>query len=102
MSGTVHEPSVRGAGADLVLSAYRAATAGMRRETERKGICPSEMFFFYHLAAPLAPRLILESGRARAESTLTLARCFPEARIVSVELMRDHPDVPLAEAQLRP
>lgn len=87
--------------ADALLPAYRAAIAGMPREMERKGICPSEMFFFYAHAAPLAPSLILESGRARAESTLALARCFPAARIVSVELMHDHPDVPLAEAKLR-
>ena len=88
--------------ADDLLPAYRAAIAGMPRETERKGICASEMFFFYAFVAPLAPRLILESGRARAESTLTLARCFPAARVVSVELLRNHPDVPLAEAKLRP
>ena len=91
-----------GGRAEDFLAAYRAAIAGMPRETERRGICPSEMFFFYALAAPLAPGLILESGRARAESTLTLARCFPRTRIVSVEFMRDHPDAPLAEAKLRP
>lgn len=88
--------------ADELLPAFRAALAGMTRETERKGICPSEMFFLYSLVVPLAPKLILESGRARAESTLALARCFPEARIVSVEFAHDHPDVPLAEAKLRP
>lgn len=86
----------------LLLSAYRTAVAGMPRETERKGICASEMFFLYATVAPLGPSLFLESGRARAESTLTLARCFPQARIVSVEFMHDHPDVPLAEAKLRP
>ena len=90
------------ASADELLPAFRTALAGMERETERKGICPSEMFFLYTLVAPLAPKLILESGRARAESTLALARCFPKSRIVSVEFARDHPDVPLAEAKLRP
>ncbi len=88
--------------ADGLLPAYRDAIRGMPRETERRGVCPSEMFFLYALAAPLAPNLILESGRARAESTLTLARCFPRTRITSVEFMRDHPDVPLAETKLRP
>lgn len=94
-------PDALFAGAATLLPAYRAATAGMVRETERQGICASEMFFLYALAAPSAPGLILESGRARAESTLTLARCFPGSRIVSVEFMRDHADAPLAEAKLR-
>ena len=96
------EPDAFLARADSLLPSYRAAIAGMLRETERKGICASEMFFLYALAAPSAPGLILESGRARAESTLALARCFPTSRVVSVEFMRDHADAPLAEAKLRP
>ncbi len=102
MPDASHEPDALLAGADALLPEYRAAIAGMPREKERQGICASEMFFLYVLAAPSAPGLILESGRARAESTLTLARCFPRSRIVSVEFMRDHGDVPLAEAKLRP
>ena len=96
------EPDALLTRADSLLPAYRAATAGMPRETDRKGICASEMFFLYALVAPSAPGLILESGRARAESTLALARCFPTSRVVSVEFMRDHADAPLAEAKLRP
>jgi hypothetical protein len=50
---------------------------------------------------PLAPKQILESGRARGKSTLILARCFPEARIVSVEYERESENAPAAEAKLK-
>ncbi len=71
--------------ADSHLPAYLEAVNGMTRETERKGICVSEMFFFYAVVKPMAPRQIIESGRARGESTLALARCFPGVPITSIE-----------------
>jgi predicted O-methyltransferase YrrM len=60
------------------------------------------MYFFYMAIQPFAPRQILESGRMRGGSTLMLARCFPEARIVSVELDRDPAHTTVAEARLKP
>jgi hypothetical protein len=68
---------------------------------ERKGILNSEMYFLWLCAQAVQPRRILESGRARGQSTLILARCFPDAEIISVEYDPDSPDVPVAEARLR-
>ncbi len=68
---------------------------------ERKGILYSEMFFFALCARAVRPRRILESGRARAQSTLLLARCFPDCEIVSVEHDRNSPDVAVAADRLR-
>lgn len=98
----VLRPGALLARADALLPAFEEALAGMPRETVRKGICPSEMFFLYAAVRPLTPTLFLESGRARAESTLALARCFPASRISSVEFMRDPVDAPIAAEKLRP
>ncbi len=68
---------------------------------ERKGILYSEIFFFALCARAVRPRRILESGRARAQSTLLLARCFPDCEIVSVEHDRNSPDVAIAAERLR-
>lgn len=59
------------------------------------------MFLFYVAVKPFAPKQILESGRARGKSTLILARCFPESRIVSVEYERESENAPAAEAKLK-
>jgi len=56
---------------------------------------------FYAAVKPFAPRQILESGRARGKSTLVLARCFPDARIVSVEYDRQSENAAAAEAKLK-
>jgi hypothetical protein len=68
---------------------------------ERKGILNSEMYFLWLCAQTVQPKRVLESGRARGQSTLILARCFPDAEIISVEYDRNSPDVPVAEARLR-
>lgn len=67
---------------------------------ERKGILFSEMFFLWLCARELKPRRVLESGRARGQSTLILSHCFPEAEIVSIEYDRNSPDVAVAAARL--
>ena len=54
--------------ADDLRPAYERAVTGMPRETEFKGVCPSEMFFVYAAIKPFAPRQILESGRCRPGS----------------------------------
>ena len=68
---------------------------------ERKGIPNSEMFFLWLCARSAPPRRVLESGRARGQSTLMLARCFPSAEIISVEHDASSPDVAVAAERLR-
>ena len=87
------------AAAARLLPSYRQATAGLGHES--KGIRPSELFFFYAFAAPRRPRRILESGRGRAQSTLVLARLFPETAVVSLESDPTSPDAAIAAERLR-
>jgi Putative methyltransferase len=68
---------------------------------ERKGILYSEMFFLWLCASPFKPKRILESGRARGQSTLILSRTFPDAEIISIEYDRNSPDVPVAAERLK-
>ncbi len=68
---------------------------------EAKGMIFSEMFFIFATMAGYLPRQILESGRARAQSTYLLGRCFPECRIISIEHRADSPDVAIAEKRLK-
>jgi len=82
------------------LDAYRERISGV--PYERKGILFSEMFFFYLCARAARPARILESGRARAQSTLLLAVSFPDLPIVSLEHDARSPDVPVAAARLQP
>jgi predicted O-methyltransferase YrrM len=98
---TLNIATVSGQAGDL-LSDFCGAIAGMRREPGFGGIGPRGMFFFYAAVRSLAPKQILESGRMRGGSTLMLARCFPEARIVSVEFDRDPGHAASAEAKLKP
>ncbi|HET9857715.1 MAG TPA: class I SAM-dependent methyltransferase [Chthoniobacterales bacterium] len=86
--------------ADL-LSEYREIIGSIPPEAGFGGIWESEMFLFYAAVKLFAPKQILESGRARGKSTLILARCFPESRIVSVEYERESEDAPAAEAKLK-
>ena len=88
--------------AGQLLSDFCGAIAGMRRELGFGGIGPRGMFFFYAAVRSLAPKQILESGRMHGGSTLMLARCFPHARIVSVEVDRDPTHAAIAEAKLKP
>ena len=80
------------------LAAFQALIAGV--PYERKGILFSEMFFFWLSARTIKPRRILESGRARGQSTLILSLCFPDAEIFSVEYDRNSPDVAVAAERL--
>ncbi|MEY2440518.1 MAG: putative methyltransferase [Verrucomicrobiota bacterium] len=80
---------------------YEEAIAGITPEAGFGGIWESEMFLFYAAVSPYRPGQILESGRARGKSTLALARCFPKARIVSVEFDRESANAAAAEAKLK-
>ena len=87
--------------ADFLLPEYREVIASIPPEAGFGGIWESEMFLFYAAVKPFAPKQILESGRARGKSTLILARCFPEARIASVEYDRESENAAAAEAKLK-
>jgi predicted O-methyltransferase YrrM len=88
--------------ADALLPEYREIIASIPPEAGFGGIWESEMFLFYAAVKPFAPKQILESGRARGKSTLILARCFPDALIVSVEFDRESENAAAAEAKLKP
>jgi len=87
--------------ANALLPDYRNIIAQIPPEAGFGGIWESEMFLFYAGVKPFAPKQILESGRARGKSTLILARCFPESRIVSVEYEQESENAPAAEAKLK-
>ncbi len=82
-----------------LLPRYRELTAGIPHKP--KGIRRSELFFFFAAVAGLKPARIVESGRARAQSTLVLAKLFPESAIVSLESDARSPDVAIAAERLR-
>src|SRR5438874_5340476 len=87
--------------ADALLPEYRRIISTIPPEAGYGGIWESEMFLFYAAVKPFLPKQILESGRARGKSTLVLARCFPEARIISVEYDRQSENAAAAEAKLK-
>ena len=87
--------------ANDLLSQYRTIIEKIAPEAGFGGIWESEMFLFYAAVKPFAPRQILESGRARGKSTLILARCFPESRIISVEYEQESENAPAAAAKLK-
>jgi len=78
---------------------FQARIAGI--PYERKGVLFSEMFFLYLCAQRVAPRRVLESGRARGQSTLLLSVLFPDIPIVSLEHDPGSPDVAVANERLR-
>lgn len=80
------------------LDAWRARVAKV--PYERKGILYSEMFFFHACVTKVRLKRILESGRARGQSTLLLALAFPEVPIVSIEFDLDSPDAAVAAQRL--
>jgi hypothetical protein len=68
---------------------------------EDKGVFFSEMLFVLSAVGPGFDGLVLESGRARGQSTYVLGSIFPQSTIVSVEFDKDSPDVPIAEGRLQ-
>jgi hypothetical protein len=80
------------------LAAFQSRVAGI--PYERKGILYSEMFFLYLCAQTGKPGRILESGRARGQSTLLLSVIFPDLQIVSIESDPNSADVRVAQERL--
>jgi predicted O-methyltransferase YrrM len=70
---------------------------------EDKGMLFSDMLLLYAAVRSGCDRLarIVESGRARGQSTLILARCFPDSMIVSVDCDHESEDVVFGERRLR-
>lgn len=87
------------AAAKVELEAYGARVRGP--PYERKGILYSEVFFLWLCARAAAPKRILESGRARGQSTLLLAECFPALPVISLEHDPASADVAVAVERLR-
>ena len=85
--------------AEALLPRYLEATADWR--TRRKGFAAANCSFSTLRSPPKIRRGIFESGRARAQSTLVLARLFPGASIVSLESDPASPDVTVAAERLR-
>lgn len=90
------------ASADRLLPEFQSGVEAIPEEQRGRGIFLSEMFLFYCVVRPLNPRQILESGRAQGGSTLTMAHCFPDVRIVSVELDVGSSNNSIALARLAP
>jgi hypothetical protein len=80
------------------IDSFHAVAEGV--DYERKGILFEEAFFVYASLGDAPPPRILESGRARGQSTLMLARCFPSSQILSIEYDPNSEDVPVAEKRL--
>ncbi len=68
---------------------------------EDKGILFSEMFFLFLCANQSNVTRIIESGRARGQSTLMLATIFPDNSIISIEHDPNSPDVDIAYQRLK-
>ena len=68
---------------------------------EEKGVLFSEMLFMLACLEEGSVPRILESGRARGQSTLILAKALPETPITSIEFNEHSPDVPIAVERLK-
>ena len=67
---------------------------------EAKGILNSEILFMAACTPELFKGNIIESGRARGQSTLILSLLFPESVIKSIEYESNSPDVSVAAKRL--
>jgi predicted O-methyltransferase YrrM len=85
--------------AEELLPRFRAIVHQLKYEN--RGVCNTEMFFIYATVDALRPQRILESGRARGQSTFVLAECFPAAQVISVEFDATSADASFAEARLK-
>ena len=80
--------------AERVVEDFRRRIGGVTRL--HRGITVCEAFFVFACATSLTPRQIVESGRARGQSTELFARCFPNLPIISLEHNDVHPDAKIA------
>ena len=90
-----------------LLSASRQLLPDLERivsETpfEQKGVLFSEMLFLGACLDGKKPARIIESGRARGQSTHVLALMFPDSEIASIEYDDRSPDCPVSAQRLAP
>ena len=81
----------------MLTQADLAAIAG--EPYESRGILHSEMALVLHILRKFRIEVVIESGRARGQSTYLLAKYLPETRIYSVE-MRGGPDTQFGKQRL--
>ena len=105
-SETTPAPGSTPAEAKLLANAQAAVDDFLERMKgvpyEDKGVFFSEMLFVLAAVGKGFSGKVLESGRARGQSTYVLGAIFPEAKIVSVEFDKNSPDAPVAEERLKP
>ena len=68
-------------------------------DDEPRGILRSEAFFVRSLCGQ-NPKRIIESGRARGQSTYLLAKSLPNTKIISIEYDKDSVDSQFALERL--
>jgi hypothetical protein len=68
---------------------------------EKKGIWFSEILFIFAFCEYFQSKLLLESGRARGQSTLCLSKLLPKTEILSIEHIKDSEDSLIAEERLK-
>jgi hypothetical protein len=85
--------------ADKIIAGYEEQIGSI--PYQEKGMLFSELLLVLAAASSVQPKQVLESGRARGQSTYVLGSCLPDFRVISIE--RDHgsPDVPIAESRLK-
>ena len=67
---------------------------------EARGILNSEMALIIQTIVRFDAKRVIESGRARGQSTYLLGKYLPDREIHSIELRGDHPDEAFARARL--
>jgi hypothetical protein len=85
--------------ADQVLDHFQSLIQNVPYED--KGVFFSEMLFVLAAVGPGFTGQVMESGRARGQSTFILGGIFPQSKIISIEFDRDSPDAPVAEDRLK-
>lgn len=68
---------------------------------EKKGIWFSEILFIFSFCEHLKTQLLLESGRARGQSTLCLSKLLSYVEILSIEHKKGNEDSFIAENRLK-
>ena len=77
----------------MLTSLTQADLASIAAEPyETRGIPHSEMALILHTCRRLSIEVVIESGRARGQSTALLSKYLPDAKIYSVEQRSQHPD----------
>lgn len=88
------------AAGDSLIMSNDLFNALAREPYEPRGIPNSEMAFIIFSCQRLGIKVILESGRARGQSTYLLAKYLPDTKIHSIEMRKDHPDEAIAVKRL--